>query len=186
MFRAPRTKQQVKLFVEQRLVLGAWPTKENEGFGEGAATGHDLRAALRQEVQGGELLIDTDRIVRTRHRDSTAQANGGCPGGASGEDEGRRRDGIVRPVVLADGEDVEANLIGEFDLRDQVAKPFAGADPNPCVGVRSHGAEREYAEFHSGQPRVFAVSRGTRLIVASAPACRAPAATASARVSIWP
>ena len=67
MFRAPRTKQQVKLFVEQRLVLGAWPTKENEGFGEGAATGHDLRAALRQEVQGGELLIDTDRIVRTQH-----------------------------------------------------------------------------------------------------------------------
>ena len=40
------------------------------------------------------------------------------------EDDGRRRDGEVGPVVLADAEDVEPDLVGELDLLDQVAQPL--------------------------------------------------------------
>ena len=39
---------------------------------------------------------------------------------AAAEHDRRRRDDEVGPVVLADAEDVEADLVGELDLLDQV------------------------------------------------------------------
>ena len=41
-----------------------------------------------------------------------------------GEHDGRRGDGEVGPVVLADAEDVEPDLVGELDLLEQVAQPL--------------------------------------------------------------
>ena len=40
----------------------------------------------------------------------------------------RGRRGIVRPVVFAEPEHVEPDLVGERDLLDQVAQPLARAD----------------------------------------------------------
>ena len=45
-----------------------------------------------------------------------------------GEHDRRRGDGEVGPVVLADAEDVEPDLVGELDLLEQVAQPLLGAD----------------------------------------------------------
>ena len=39
-----------------------------------------------------------------------------------GEHDGGRRDGEVGAVVLADAEDVEADLVGELDLLEEVAQ----------------------------------------------------------------
>ena len=47
--------------------------------------------------------------------------------GRCGEHDGRRRDGEIRPVVLADPEHVEPDLIGELDLLEQVPQPLARA-----------------------------------------------------------
>ena len=54
-------------------------------------------------------------------------------------DDRRRRDGEVGAVVLADREDVEADLVGELGLLDQVAQPLAHADrlTRHRVGVSS-------------------------------------------------
>ena len=41
-----------------------------------------------------------------------------------GEHDRRRRDGEVGPVVLADAEDVEPDLVGQLDLLEQVAQPL--------------------------------------------------------------
>ena len=49
-------------------------------------------------------------------------------GGGGGQHDRRRRDREVRPVVLADAEDVEPDLVGEHDLLDEVAQPLRGAD----------------------------------------------------------
>ena len=49
--------------------------------------------------------------------------------GRRGEHDGRRGDGEVGPVVLADAEDVEADLVGELDLLDQVAQPLRRRRP---------------------------------------------------------
>ena len=43
------------------------------------------------------------------------------------------RDGEVGPVVLADAEDVEPDLVGQLDLLDQVAQAL----PGPCAPDRS-------------------------------------------------
>ena len=51
-------------------------------------------------------LVSRMRFVRARRR---------------GEHDRRRGDDEVRPVVLADAEDVEPDLVGELDLLEQVA-----------------------------------------------------------------
>ena len=48
--------------------------------------------------------------------------------GGRGKDHCRRRGRIVRPVMLAEAEHVEADLVGKLDLLDQVAQPLMRAD----------------------------------------------------------
>jgi hypothetical protein len=45
-------------------------------------------------------------------------------------------------VVLADAEDVEADLVGERDLLDDLLDPLGRADPRADI------RERVHAEFH--------------------------------------
>ena len=40
----------------------------------------------------------------------------------------------VRPVMLADAEHVEADLIGQFDLFHQIGKPLRGLTISPVWG----------------------------------------------------
>ena len=59
------------------------------------------------------------------------------------EDDRWRRRGVVRPVVLADAEHVEADLVGEFDLFDEVAKAIR-------LGLSGRNfREGKEAEFHA-------------------------------------
>ncbi len=84
-----------------------------------------------------ELSTETalvSRIDRVRGR-----------GGA--EDDGGRRDGEVGPVVLADAEDVEPDLVGELDLLEQVPEPLPGAQ----LG-RGQLRERVDAQLHGRYP----------------------------------
>ncbi len=60
----------------------------------------------------------------------------------------RRRDGEVGPVVLADAEDVEPDLIRELDLLDEVAQALPGRDRAPCRRVGGHLAEAVEADLH--------------------------------------
>ena len=54
--------------------------------------------------------------------------------GRRGEHDRGRGDREVGAVVLADAEDVEADLVGELDLLEQVAQPLAGATVRPVRG----------------------------------------------------
>ena len=60
-------------------------------------------------------------------RDRARQADALRARGRRGEHDGGRGDREVGPVVLADAEDVEAELVGELDLLEQVAQPLARA-----------------------------------------------------------
>ena len=68
---------------------------------------------------------------------------------AAGEHDGRRRDGEVGPVVLADAEDVEPDLVGELDLLEQVAEPLRGRDRPARPRVGRELREGVDAELHS-------------------------------------
>ncbi len=56
-------QQQLELLDEEFVVVGQVVSKERKRFDERAAAGHDLRAAVGQEVKGRELLEDANRVV---------------------------------------------------------------------------------------------------------------------------
>ncbi len=67
--------------------------------------------------------------------------------GGRGERDGRGGDGEVRPVVLADAEHVEADLVGQRRLLDQVAQALRRADRPTRAGVGRELREGVEAEF---------------------------------------
>ena len=73
-------------------------------------------------------------IVRAEDGDRARQPDPLRPLRRRREDDGRRRDHVVRTVVFADAEDIEADLVGELDLFHQVAHALLA--PERC-GLRS-------------------------------------------------
>jgi len=53
-------------------------------------------------------------------------------------------------MVLADGEDVEAHLVGQLDLFDQVAQSLLGVELASRLRVEGDLAERVHADLHRG------------------------------------
>ena len=53
---------------------------------------------------------------------------------AAAEDHRRRGIVVLLAVVLADAEGVQAHLVGELDLLEQVLHPLLGADHGPVAG----------------------------------------------------
>src|SRR5918994_1852055 len=135
-------QQQLEFLGEQLVVVAQVVTEQRERLDERAAAGHDLRAAVRDEIERGEVLEDAYGIVRAQNRDSARQANVPRAGRGRCQRHGRRRDGVVGAVVLADAEDVEAELIRQLDLLEEVVQPSCRVDLGADVG---EGVE---AQFH--------------------------------------
>ncbi len=64
------------------------------------------------------------------------------------ERDRRGRHGEVGAVVLADAEDLKADLLGELDLLDQLAQPPLGRDGAPGVGVGRELGEGVDTDLH--------------------------------------
>src|SRR5688500_8275308 len=96
--------------------------EERERLDERSAARHYLGSSSREQIERGEILEDTHRIVRAEHGHSAGETDflrARCGGR---EDDGGARYDIVRAVVLANSEYVEAELVGELDLLDQIAE----------------------------------------------------------------
>ena len=151
----PDGEEQVELLGEQLVVIFKVVAEQRKGLDERAAPGHDLRPAAREEIEGGELLIDADRIVRRQHRDRAREANAFGARGCRGKRHGRRRHRVVRPMMLAEAEHVEADPIGEFDLLhdigealvdiDRLARPRIAPGLDESVGAEFHESPRQRA-----------------------------------------
>ena len=118
-------QQQLELLGEELVVVVEVVAEERERLDERAAPGHDLGAPAREQVERREVLEDAHRVVGAEHGDRARQPDALRALGGGAEHDGGRRDGEVGPVVLADAEDVEPDLVGELDLLDQVAQPLA-------------------------------------------------------------
>ena len=70
----------------------------------------------------GEVLEDAHRVVGAEHGDRARQPDALGARGDRREHDGRRGDREVGPVMLADAEDVEPDLLGELGLLEQVAQ----------------------------------------------------------------
>ena len=105
-----------------------------------------LGAAVGDGVEGGEALVDADRVVGAEHRDRGAEADAAGAGGDGGEQHLGRADGEVGAVVLADAEEVDADPVGQLRLGDDVAED-AGLGQRPAVRVHGDVAEGVEAQL---------------------------------------
>ena len=135
-------QQQLELLGEQLVVVVEVVAEERERLGERAAPGPDLRAAAREVVDGRELLEDAHGVVGAQHGDRAREADPLGLRGGRREHDGGGGDGEVGPVVLADPEDVEPQLVGQPDLLHQVAQPL------PRPDGRSDVREGDEPELH--------------------------------------
>ena len=141
--------QQLQLLLEQLVVVVEVVAEQREGLREGAAASHDLGATTRQEVERREVLEHADRVIGADHAHRAGEPDAfGALRGGSEHHRGRGHD-QVRPVMFTDAEDIEAELVGELDLLQQVPHPLLGADRLPRLGVGVELREGVETDLHA-------------------------------------
>src|SRR5690606_5523643 len=104
-------QQEVELLGEQVLVVGERIPEQRKRLDEGSPTHHQFGPALREQVEGGELLEDPYRVVGTEDGDGWRQPDPLGDPGDGGEHGGRRGGGEIGPVVLADPVHLETDCL---------------------------------------------------------------------------
>ena len=102
------------------------------------------------KIEGRELLIDAHRIVRRQHGDRAGQADALGARCRRGERDRRRRDRIIRPMMLAEAEHVEADAVGELDLLEHVGEALVDVDRLAGLRIAPGLDEGVGAELHRG------------------------------------
>ena len=162
-------EQQVELLSEQCVVVGEVVAEERKRLDERAAPGHDLGAAVRDQVDRRELLEDPDGVVGAQHADRARQSQPRRPRGDRGERDRGRRDDEVPAVVLADAEDVEPDALRELRLLEQLPHAHGRAR---CTELR----EGVDPEFHQ---TMMAYSPEAPRAVRTAPSTASPPGTST-------
>src|SRR5213079_814448 len=99
-------EQQVELLGEQFVVVLEPVSEQWERVHEGAAADHHLRAALREQIERGEVLKDPHRIRRAEDGYSAGEADATRPRRGGGENHGRGGIEEVLAMMLADAEHI--------------------------------------------------------------------------------
>ena len=142
-------EQEIELFGEQLVVVVEVVAEQREGLDERAAPRHDLGPPARQAVERGELLVDAHRIVGRKHRDGARQADAFRARRAGRERDRGRRDGVVRPVMLAEAEHVEPDPVGELDLLHEIGEGLVETDRLAGRRIEPGLGEGVDAKFHA-------------------------------------
>ncbi|MDQ0797799.1 hypothetical protein QFZ58_006287 [Streptomyces sp. B1I3] len=120
-----------------------------ERLGVGAAARRDLGMTVRDQVELGEVLVETDGVEHAQDRDGAGQGDKGSFGGdgGGGEDDCGRGHREPECAVFIDTEHVEPCLVCEgADVHDVADSLRAGV-------TRDHVGEGEDAEFDLGTHR---------------------------------
>ncbi len=141
-------EEQLKFFRKKRVVIVEIEAEQRIRLDEGAAANHNLGPSLRDEIQGGEVLEDADRVVRAQDGDGAGQADTLGTRGRSGENHGRRGGYEFLAVVFADAENIQADLVGELDFFEKIAHTLGGTNSHTRYRVRSCFDKAVYANLH--------------------------------------
>ena len=160
-------EQELELLRKELIVLREVVAEERERLDERPSPGHDLRAAVGDEVDDRELLKDADRIVRADDVDGTREPDVAGASRSGTEHDRRRGDDVVRAMVLADAEDLEPQPVGELDLLEEIAHPLAGRHLPACLRIGcqlTEGVDTELhrAPYETRNARAFADRSGAR------------------------
>ena len=141
-------QQQVELLGEQRVVVVEVEPEQRERLGERSAPDDEVDASLGDQVERGELLEHPDRVGGAEHGHRAAQPDPRRARGRGTEDHRRRRVVVLRAVVLADPERVQARGVRERDLLQQVLDALLGPDHPLGRGIGDRGDETVDADVH--------------------------------------
>ena len=119
-------EQQVELLGEQLVVVFEPVSEQWERVDERPAANHDLRAALRQQIERGEVLKDPHRIRRAEDGYSAGETNPTRSRRGGGENHCRGGIEEVLAMMLADAEHIQPDLVGVLDLLNEVAQALRG------------------------------------------------------------
>src|SRR5712691_9450998 len=164
-------EQQIELFRKQRVVVLQSKTEQREGVNERTTAYHHLRASLRNQIECGEILEYSYGIGRAQYRYRAGETNAVRSRRCRCENDNRRGVQEVLAVMLADSEDIESNLIGVFDLLDQVTQTLRFTERSTAVGMRRREAIN--SDFHSWPP-LREEGRGRREAGVGSCVCRFP------------
>ncbi len=137
--------EEVGFLFEQALVVGEVVAEERERLDAGAAAEDHLGASAGDRVQGGIALEDADGIVGAEHDHGRAKMDSGRAGGDRGEDDVAGGHREVVGVVLADAEEVDAQLVGKDTFLDDVSDGL-GMRERAVLGIVGDVPERVEAE----------------------------------------
>jgi hypothetical protein len=129
-------EEEVELFFKELVVVFELEAEQGEGFDERAAAGDDFGATAGDEVEGGEVLEDADRVGGAQDGDRTGQSDLLRARRRRGEDDRGSGVEVVLTVMFADAKDVQPHLIGVFDLFDQIPQALRRADREARLVVR--------------------------------------------------
>ena len=114
--------EEIDLFLEEVLVVGEVVAEERERLDAGASSEDDFRPTARDCIERGVALEHADGIVRAQYGDRRPDADAGRACGDCGEHYVARGQREVIGVVFADPEEVDANLLGDDTMFDEVTK----------------------------------------------------------------
>src|SRR6266446_9864381 len=143
-------EQQIELLRKQRVVVLQSKTEQREGVDERTTAYDHLRASLRNEIECGEILEYSYGIGGAQDRYCAGETNAARSRSRGCENDGRRGIQEILAMVFSDSEDIQSNLIGVFDLLDQVTQTLRFTERSTAVGMRSR--EAIDADFHSWPP----------------------------------
>ncbi|GGU21830.1 hypothetical protein GCM10010244_55520 [Streptomyces coeruleorubidus] len=141
-------EQEIELLGEDVVVVGGGDPEEGEGFEEGAASGDDLGASVAEVVQGGEVLVQANRVEGGQNGYGAGEADAGGGLGDGCERDGGVGHGEVGAVVFAEAEDVQARLVGGDGVGDDLAGAPGGVVGVAGGGVGLHVGQGQDADFH--------------------------------------
>ncbi len=102
---------------EQGVLILGLVAEEREGLRVNSSSGDDFSAAAGNEIERGVVLEHAHGVGRAENGHGTRQANAAGLRSSRPENHGGGRDDKIKPVMLAEGEDIKARLVSEFCLR---------------------------------------------------------------------
>jgi hypothetical protein len=103
---------------------------------------------MGNQIERREFLEDADRIGGAENGDGAGEADILGTRGSRGQDHCRGGVEEFGAVMFADAENVEADLVGEFDLFQQMLHPLDGAKREACGRIGDSGGEAVDADLH--------------------------------------
>jgi hypothetical protein len=146
LFVCPDVEQEIQVLFKQRVVVFQVQPEQRERVDERAATDDHFGTTPRDQIERRELLKESDGVDRTEDRDGAREPNAAGPSGRGRQNDRRGRIQVFLAMVFTDAEDVEACLVGVFDLLQQLAQTVSRDRGETAVGVS--GRETVDADLH--------------------------------------